>query len=123
MRTDTTKNSAQRTQRKLALIWKTFGGSVYKRVPVLELAADAMTKGAMNPELESQARAEAHTIHGELSTFGLRDAARISAEIEALFSNPSRRSKSEGSLLVGLILMLRQELEEIRTEPFPTVIQ
>jgi hypothetical protein len=111
--------SSEGIQEQLAAIWNQFGASVYRRVLVLELAADAMTRGdlTMDAELDGQARAEAHAIHGELCTFGFNDAARISQEIDALMTDPKRRNKSEASLLVGLILMLRRELDEITTTP------
>jgi len=119
MRTGTTELSREGIQEQLSAIWNQFGASVYRRVLVLELAADAMTRGAapMDAELDAQARAEAHAIHGELCTFGFNDAARISQEINALMADPKRRNPSEASLLVGLILMLRQELDEITTTP------
>ncbi len=119
MRTGTTELSREGIQEQLSAIWNQFGASVYRRVLVLELAADAMTRGdaPMDAELDAQARAEAHAIHGELCTFGFNDAARISQEINALMADPKRRSPSEASLLVGLILMLRQELDEITTTP------
>jgi HPt (histidine-containing phosphotransfer) domain-containing protein len=113
--------SPEQIQQQLSGIWEQFGSSIYMRVIVLELAADMMarvdTSHKMDPELDARARAEAHAIHGELSTFGFKDASRISAEIDALFSDPKRRNKSEASLLVGLILMLRLELDEITTPP------
>jgi hypothetical protein len=119
MRTGMTGISSEGIQEQLAAIWNHFGASVYRRVLVLELAADAMTRGdaPMNAELDEQARAEAHAIHGELCTFGFNDAARISQEINALMADPQRRNQSEASLLVGLILMLRRELDEITTTP------
>ncbi|MCU1306988.1 MAG: multi-component transcriptional regulator, winged helix family [Acidobacteriaceae bacterium] len=119
MRTGTREISGEGIQEQLSAIWSQYGASVYRRVLVLELAADAMTRGdiAMDPELDAQARAEAHAIHGELSTFGFADAARISQEIDALMADPKRRNRSEASLLVGLILMLRQELDEITPTP------
>jgi hypothetical protein len=119
MRTGMTGISSEGIQEQLAAIWNQFGASVYRRVLVLELAADAMTRGdlPMDAELDEQARAEAHAIHGELCTFGFNDAARISQEIDALMTDPKRRNQSEASLLVGLILMLRQELDEITTTP------
>jgi hypothetical protein len=119
MRTSTTEISGERVQEQLSAIWGQYGASIYRRVLVLELAADAMTRGdaPMDAELDAQARAEAHAIHGELCTFGFNDAARISQEIDALMADPKRRNQSEASLLVGLILMLRQELDEITTTP------
>jgi hypothetical protein len=119
MRTGTSEISSDTIQEQLSAIWNQFGASVYRRVFVLELAADAMTRGdaLIDTELDAQARAEAHAIHGELCTFGFNDAARISQEINALMADPKRRNPSEASLLVGLILMLRQELNEITTTP------
>jgi hypothetical protein len=111
--------SERRIEEQLSAIWAEFGATVYRRVLVLELAADAMSRGNLpiDPELDAQACAEAHAIHGELCTFGFADAARISQEIEALMGDPKRRNDGEASLLVGLILMLRQELDEIATSP------
>jgi hypothetical protein len=119
MRTGTTELSREGIQEQLSAIWNQYGASVYRRVLVLELAADAMSRGdaPIDAELDAQARTEAHAIHGELCTFGFNDAARISQEIDALMADPKRRNRSEASLLVGLILMLRQELDEITTIP------
>jgi HPt (histidine-containing phosphotransfer) domain-containing protein len=113
--------SPERIQQQLSGIWGQFGSSIYMRVIVLELAAEMMARvdadHKMDAEVDARARTEAHAIHGELSTFGFQDAARISAEIDALFSDSKRRNKSEASLLVGLILMLRLELDVITTTP------
>src|SRR6266478_783 len=113
MRTATWEILGEGIQEQLSAIWSQYGASVYERVLVLELAADAMSQcdTPMDPELDAQARAEAHAIHGELCTFGFNDAARISQEIDALMADPNRRNQSEASLLVGLILMLRRELD------------
>jgi hypothetical protein len=119
MRTGTREISGEGIQEQLSAIWSQYGATVYRRVLVLELAADAMARYdvPLDPELDAQACAEAHAIHGELCTFGFNDAARISQEIDALMRDPKRRNRSEASLLVGLILMLRQELDEITPTP------
>src|SRR5437879_6867845 len=92
--------SERRIEEQLSAIWAEYGATVYRRVLVLELAADAMSQRdvPMDPELDAQARAEAHAIHGELCTFGFNDAARISQEIDALMADSKRRNRSEGSL-------------------------
>jgi hypothetical protein len=126
MRAATAKaTSERRIEQQLSAIWAEFGATVYRRVLVLELAADAMSRSdvPMDAELDAQACAEAHAIHGELSTFGFADAARISREIDALMGDPKRRNPGEASLLVGLILMLRQELNEIATSPRFSAVQ
>jgi Hpt domain len=120
MRAATSANETERRiEEQLSAIWAEYGGTVCRRVLVLELAADAMSRDGvhMDWELDDQARAEAHALHGELCTFGFNDAARISQEIDALMADPKRRNRGEASLLVGLILMLRQEMDEITTTP------
>jgi chemotaxis protein histidine kinase CheA len=107
--------SVEHIQRRLSLLWEEHADAVCKRVLVLEAAAEAMATDELDAELESRSRCEAHTLNGELSTFGFKVGSQICAEIEALLSDSARRGTSEASLLFGLVLMLRQELNWIKS--------
>src|SRR5882724_3014718 len=109
--------SVEQIDQRLFQLWEEHADTVCKRVLVLEAAAEAMAVDGLESELEARSRSEAHNLNGELSTFGFANGALICAEIEVLLSNASRRGVSEASLLFGLVLMLRQELDSIKTSP------
>ncbi|MFN6559083.1 MAG: response regulator [Nostoc sp. ChiSLP01] len=104
--------SQQQTLMAVAEIWQRFQGRVDEQVKVLEQAIAALNQNNLNPELQSLAAKEAHTLAGSLGTFGLTLSSKWARNIELLLSCGETLSPSQINNLETWVKFLRREIEE-----------
>ncbi len=95
----------------IAGVWNRFKGRVGEQVSVIEQAAVASTKNALNQKLRKQALQEAHTLAGSLGTFGFALGSKLAREIEHLLKTGKTLTKAETTQFVSWVELLRQEIE------------
>ncbi|MDZ8189861.1 MAG: response regulator [Nostoc sp. ChiSLP02] len=104
--------SQQQTLMAVAEIWQRFQGRVDEQVKVLEEAIAALNKNTLNPQLQSLAVKEAHTLAGSLGTFGLTLGSKWARNIELLLSSSQTFSVSQITNLETWVKLLRREIQE-----------
>ncbi|MDZ8104486.1 MAG: response regulator [Nostoc sp. DedQUE12a] len=104
--------SKQQTLMAVAEIWQRFQGRVDEQVKVLEQAIAALNENNINPEFQSLAAKEAHTLAGSLGTFGLTLSSKWARNIELLLSSGQTLSRSQINNLETWVKFLRREIEE-----------
>ncbi|MFN6535957.1 MAG: response regulator [Nostoc sp. EkiNYC01] len=106
------KSQQQQTLMAVGEIWQRFQGRVDEQVGVLEEAIAALNQNTLNPEFQSLAVKEAHTLAGSLGTFGLTLGSKWARNIELLLSSSQILSKSEITNLETWVKLLRREIQE-----------
>ncbi|MBD2680710.1 MULTISPECIES: response regulator [Nostoc] len=104
--------SKQQTLMAVAEIWQRYQGRVDEQVKVLEQAIAALNENNLNPEFQSFAAKEAHTLAGSLGTFGLTLSSKWARNIELLLSSGQTLSRSQINNLETWVKFLRREIEE-----------
>jgi DNA-binding response OmpR family regulator len=104
-------------------LWERFKDKYSDRIIILEQAVIALLADSLTEELRQQALREAHTLVGSLGSFGLNEASRLSREIEHTFQAEGTLSQAHKEHLSGLVVALRQELEQpsVSLEPMETL--
>ncbi|RCJ28241.1 multi-component transcriptional regulator [Nostoc sp. ATCC 43529] len=102
----------QQTLMAVAEIWQRYQGRVDEQVRVLEQAIAALNENNLNPEFQSLAVKEAHTLAGSLGTFGLTLSSKWARNIELLLSSVQTLSRSQINNLETWVKFLRREIEE-----------
>jgi len=97
---------------ELTTIWERFKGKYYDRITILEQAVMRSREGTFTEALQQQAVREAHTLVGSLGSFGFVEASRLSREIEQNLQAEGRLNPVQLKQLSGLIVALRQALEQ-----------
>ncbi|WRH65356.1 MAG: response regulator [Planktothrix sp. GU0601_MAG3] len=100
----TRREIAQITSR----IWENFKDKVKVQIEVLEQVAPALLQGKLTPELQQQARNEAHKLAGSLGIFGLREGSQVARELEYLLEQP-KLEISQAQLISDLVVSLSLE--------------
>jgi DNA-binding response OmpR family regulator len=109
----TTAGSTQQDISELTSgVWERFKGKYSDRITVLEKAVTACLEDSLTEELRQQAMGEAHTLVGSLGSFGFDEASRLSREIEQMFQSQGKLSQQKKESLSGLVVALRQALEQ-----------
>ncbi len=93
-------------------IWERVKGKYSDRIAVLEKTVKIWQEGTLTEELRNQALREAHTLIGSLGSFGFEEASRLSREIEQTFKAHENLSPAHKEHLWGLLVALRQTLEQ-----------
>jgi len=101
----------QQTLMVVAEIWQRYQGRLDEQVKVLEQAIAALNENNLNPEFQSLAVKEAHTLAGSLGTFGLTLGSKWARNIELLLSG-NTVSRSQINNLETWVKFLRREIEE-----------
>jgi PAS domain S-box-containing protein len=113
----TTSSQNQKSQQTLVAvtgIWQKFKGRVLEQINILEQAAIALTQKALNQELHSQAKKEAHTLAGSLGTFGFAEGSKLALHIEKLLKSDKILDEADATKLSALVKAL---LFEIKPNP------
>ena len=97
---------------ELTTIWERFKGKYCDRITILEQAVMRSREGTFTEALQQQAVREAHTLVGSLGSFGFVEASRLSREIEQNLQAEGRLNPVQLKQLSGLIVALRQALEQ-----------
>ncbi len=113
---------------ELTAIWERFKEKYCDRVTVLEQAVTDLLEGTLTEELRHQAIVEAHTLVGSLGSFGFTEASRLSRELEHIFKAEETLSRAQAEPISGLVVALRQALEQppvtLETQvPQPTTVK
>ena len=93
-------------------IWERVKGKYSDRIAVLEKTVKIWQESTLTEELRKQALREAHTLIGSLGSFGFEEASRLSREIEQTFKAHENLSQADKEHLWGLLVALRQTLEQ-----------
>ena len=88
-------------------LWIQFLPQMEERLVKLELAAQALAKGALSDGLRTEAHDAAHKLAGVLGTFGLTKGTVLAREAEIVFSGDPEPDASVGAHLIGLAEQLR----------------
>jgi DNA-binding response OmpR family regulator/HPt (histidine-containing phosphotransfer) domain-containing protein len=112
---NTRESTQQPTLAGINQIWHRFKERVSEQVGVLEQAVIALWHQELDQDLRHQARQEAHTLAGSLSTFGLPEGSRLARKIERLFQVEQPLSQAEMVNLREWVMALRQEIERSRS--------
>ncbi|MGC9528583.1 MAG: response regulator [Limnospira sp.] len=92
-------------------IWERFRANFGDRISVIERAGVAAQAGQLNPQLQQEARQEAHKLAGSLGTFGRAEGSAIARQIEAILQGDTPSSGDRISSLPELTRNLRQTVE------------
>ncbi len=91
-------------------LWEEFKGLVLERLAIMEQAAAALGRGALQDGLRGQAETEAHRLAGSLGCIGYPEGTRIAREIEGLLHDTGTLRQELAPQLSGLLAALRQAL-------------
>lgn len=101
---------------ELLAIWERAKDRYCDRITVIDQAIHALLVDRLTPELQKQARQQAHTLAGSLGSFGFPLASELARAIEYIFQHPAPRDRAQIDTLQHLALGLRREIEA----PLPT---
>jgi len=96
----------------LTKIWEEVRGTVMGRLELLEQATATLLEGNLDNELRLEAEGEAHKLGGLLGTFGYSEGTRLAKKMERFFAAGSPLGQAEAISLSGLVVSLRNELEQ-----------
>lgn len=99
----------------IALVWQTFEQSLGERLAVLDQAIVQLTTQSLNPDLQQQARAEAHRLIGSLGSFGVMPGSAIARQIEQLLQ--TELQPADAQLFSQLVTDLKQAIAEKSSTP------
>jgi diguanylate cyclase (GGDEF)-like protein len=101
----------QQTLTLIAGVWSRFQAKVSAQVDVLEQAVAAALTQSLNPELQRQARQNAHTLAGSLSMFGFPLGGSLAQQIEQLLRSPHSLAPEQAQRFQEWVVGLRQDIE------------
>ncbi|WP_413166702.1 response regulator [Capilliphycus salinus ALCB114379] len=110
-------NHPEEIQSKINNIFEQFRGKFNENFAVLERANLAVLAGKLDPELQNNARAEAHKLAGSMGSFGYPEASNLARSLEHLLSKNPPYPPEEITLFSQRIAALKQELAK---PPVPT---
>ena len=102
----------QKVTANLIRVWEQSKDQFLAQVNVLQQAVSALAANALTPELQHQAKHEAHKLAGSLSIFGSVTASQIARELEDWFQPQILLIGSQAEYMSGLVKQLRQELQQ-----------
>ncbi len=105
-----TQPTPQQTLASVKQIWHRFQPRVREQVGILEQAVTALEQSELDPDLQQQARREAHTLAGSLGIFGLPEGSHLAHQIEQRLQTEPLSLAAANSLRVW-VKSLRQEIE------------
>jgi DNA-binding response OmpR family regulator len=79
----------------IALVWQTFAQSLEERLAIFEQAIAQLITQSLAPDLQQQARAEAHRLVGSLGSFGVMTGSTIARQIEQLLQTELQPSDAQ----------------------------
>jgi HPt (histidine-containing phosphotransfer) domain-containing protein len=100
-----------RTQAAIRAVWHANRPVYLARLAALEVAAEALKGGALDPAARMAAIDEAHKIAGAVGTFGFPAASAIAKQIEAMLRAESLLSAADGERMAGLAAAMREHLD------------
>jgi diguanylate cyclase (GGDEF)-like protein len=101
----------QQTLTLIAGVWHRFQAKVSAQVEVLEQAVAASLTQSLSPELQRQARHNAHTLAGSLSMFGFPLGGSFAQQIEQLLRSPQPLDSEQAQRFKEWVVGLRQDIE------------
>ncbi len=104
------KTRAQ-TMSALAALWTKFREANLARVHALEMAAEVMLHGEIEPNARRQAEREMHKLVGSAGTFGFHEASLLAREAESLLGHAEVLGGEQRVRLVELASRMRSQLE------------
>lgn len=102
----------QKVTANLIRVWEKSKDQFLAQVHVLEQAVTALAANALTPELQHQAKHEAHKLAGSLSIFGSVTGSQIARELEDWFQPQVLLIGSQAEHMSGLVKQLQQELQQ-----------
>jgi DNA-binding response OmpR family regulator/HPt (histidine-containing phosphotransfer) domain-containing protein len=110
----TSFNSRQEISAITSRIWDNFKDKVKIQIGILEQVSPALLQRKLTPELQQQARNEAHKLAGSLGIFGRREGSQVARELECLLELP-KIQLNQAQLISDLVVSL--SLEASRETP------
>jgi len=101
---------------ELIPLWERHREKYINRIAVIERAIASAKQECLDPQLQSQAAKEAHTLIGSLGSFGLIAASQLCRQIERELSDESKLSQERIEPLSALVAALRQTLNVVEVE-------
>lgn len=101
----------QKVTANLIGVWEKSKDQFLTQVTVLEQAVTALAANALTPELQHQAKHEAHKLAGSLSIFGGVTGSQIARELEDWFQPDVLLMGSQAEYMSERVKQLRQELQ------------
>lgn len=101
-------NSRQEIAQITSRIWENFKDKVKVQIETLEQVAPALIQRKLTPQLQQQARNEAHKLAGSLGIFGLREGSQVARELEYLLEQP-KLEIGQAQLISDLVVSLSLE--------------
>lgn len=101
----------QKVKAKTSKIWQKFKGKFIEQFSILEQAAIALKIGNFSPELQQQAKQEAHKLAGSLGIFGSMQGSLVARELEELFQTSKILTTTDIEKITVLVDLLRKELQ------------
>ena len=95
---------------ELIPLWKRYREKYVNRIAVIEQAIASAKNEYLDPQLQSQAAKEAHTLIGSLGSFGLIAVSQLCRQIERELTDKTILSQERVEHLSSLVAALRQEL-------------
>jgi DNA-binding response OmpR family regulator len=107
----------QQTLTLIARVWHRFQAKVSAQVDLLEQAVAASLTQTLSPELQRQARQNAHTLAGSLSMFGFPLGGSFAQQIEQLLRSSQALEPEQAQKFQEWVVGLRQEIEQTVEQP------
>ncbi|MGE5660162.1 MAG: response regulator [Actinomycetota bacterium] len=96
----------------LTKVWEKSRDQLLTQVNILEQAVMALATNTLTPELQQQAKHEAHKLVGSLSIFGSLVGSQIARELEDWFQPQVYLISSQAEQMIGQVEQLRRELQQ-----------
>lgn len=88
-------------------LWNQYLPQIEERVSVLSSAAEALSGGALSPDLRASAGSAAHKLAGVLGTFGLEQGTELAREAEAFYSSDLQPAPGQVERLIFIASQIR----------------
>ncbi len=95
-------------------LWVKFLPQLEERVATLEAAAAALASGALSPEGQQEASANAHKLAGVLGTFGLNKGTELAREAEGAYQEDLLSHPAAAERMAEIAAQLRSLLASRR---------
>lgn len=109
-------DQVERHLSRLQALLDRFRGTFVEQVAVLEQAATALQAGGLAPDLQQQARQEAHKLSGSLGVFGYHQGSTLAQEAEYLLMKANLEA-ADADRLSQLVAALQHELTQTPPPP------